>query len=123
MQRFRTLDTVLEAHRPTEAHHHLATLATPPQDAGGLDEVMLPHYLTRIDRTDLPAWTEVTVRNRDLFTRNGYRPQTLIRLPQGPTLLGMHRPAGSGRRWTSDSTHSGTRSGPPAASPLAATAR
>ncbi|MEO3771353.1 hypothetical protein [Micromonospora sp. B9E7] len=31
----------------------------------------------------------------DTVTRHGYRPQTPIRLPDGPTLLGMHRPAGS----------------------------
>ncbi|GAB3188993.1 hypothetical protein FHX75_111397 [Micromonospora palomenae] len=123
LQRFRTLDAVLEAHRPADAHHHLAVLATAPQDAAGLDEVMLTHYLTRIDRTDMPAWAEVTVRNQDLFTRHGYRPQTPIRLPDGPTLLGMHRPAGSSRRWPTNPTHAGTPPGPPAASPSAATAR
>ncbi|RQW93615.1 hypothetical protein [Micromonospora inaquosa] len=123
LQRFRTLDAVLEARRPAGAHHHLATLATPPQDAGGLDEVMLAHYLTRIDRTEMPAWAEVTVRDRTLFTRHGYRAQTPIRLPHGPTLLGMHRPAGGGRRWPTNPTESGTRPGPPAASPSAATAR
>ncbi|MGW0215009.1 hypothetical protein ACWDXH_11500 [Micromonospora chokoriensis] len=123
LQRFRTLETVLETHRPADAHHHLAALATAPQDAAGLDEVMLAHYLTRIDRTDMPAWAEVTVRDRDLFTRHGYRPQTPIRLPDGPTLLGMHRPAGSGRGWPTNPVHSAKRPVPPAASSPAVTTR
>ncbi|MFC0099225.1 hypothetical protein ACFFKH_17085 [Micromonospora marina] len=123
LPRFRDLDSLLEAHRPVEPHHHLTVLATPPDDATGLDEAMLNHYLTRIDRTGMPSWAHVTVRDRDLFIRHGYQLTAPIRLPDGPTLLGMHRPAGSGRRWPSNPIHAGTRPDPPAASPPAATTR
>ncbi|SCL26279.1 hypothetical protein GA0070616_3276 [Micromonospora nigra] len=113
LRRFLTLDSVLDTCRPADPHHHLAVLASPPDDQRGLDEAMLRHYLTRIDRTDLPAWAEVTVRNRDLFTRHGYRPQADIRLPDGPTLLGMHRPAAGSRRWPANPTPDRRQPSPP----------
>jgi hypothetical protein len=109
LDRFTTLDTFLETHRPATAHYHLAFLATAPSEHdAGLDATMLRHHLTRIDRTDLPAWAEVTIRNRDLFTHHGYLPQAEITLPHGPTLLGMHRPAGGTRPWPTNPTTSGT---------------
>jgi hypothetical protein len=113
LERFTTLDTVLETHRPSTGHYHLAFLATAPapHDAE-LDAMMLRHHLTHVDRINLPAWAEVTVRNRDLFTRHGYLPQAEIALPHGPTLLGMHRPAGSSRTWPTNSATSGTTGAP-----------
>lgn len=96
-QRFLTLDHILDACRPTKLHH-LTVLAIPPHTQHNLDETMLRHYLTRIDRTDLPAWAEIPVRHRALFTRHGYHPHTDIHLPDGPTLLGMHRPPTGNKR-------------------------
>jgi hypothetical protein len=113
LERFTILDTVLETHRPTTGHHHLAFLATEPSahDAE-IDAMMLRHHLTHVDRINLPAWAEVTIRNRDLFTRHGYLPQAEITLPHGPTLLGMHRPASGTRPWPTNPTTSGTADAP-----------
>lgn len=112
-QRFLTLDHILDTCRPTKLHH-LTVLAIPPNSQHNLDQTMLRHYLTRIDRTALPAWAEIPVRHRALFTRHGYHPHTDIHLPDGPTLLGMHRPPPATKRRPATPTPNRGQLSPPA---------
>ncbi|MFI9644631.1 GNAT family N-acetyltransferase [Micromonospora sp. NPDC051925] len=92
--RFNQLDTLLSEPRPTEPHYHLAFLAVHPDAQGaGLATAMLTHLRSRLDRIDLPSWTDTTTNAQNLYTRHGYTPRTAITLPDGPTLQPMRRNA------------------------------
>ncbi|SCG60442.1 GNAT family N-acetyltransferase [Micromonospora humi] len=91
-ERFETLDRLLTAGRPTEPHYHLAFLAVAPTaQRRGLGTAMLAHHRTRLDRIDLPSWTDTTTAAHTLYTRHGYTPRPAITLPNGPTLQPMRR--------------------------------
>lgn len=90
--RFDQLDTLLAEPRPTEPHYHLAFLAVHPDARGaGRATAMLTHHRSRLDRIDLPSWTDTTTDAHTLYTRHGYTPRPPIRLPDGPTLCPMRR--------------------------------
>ncbi|MGI5523189.1 N-acetyltransferase [Micromonospora sp. CA-259024] len=93
--RFDQLDTLLSASRPTEPHYHLAFLAVPPDaQRTGRATAMLTHHRSRLDRIDLPSWTDTTTDAHTLYTRHGYNPRPTINLPDGPTLQPMRRNPG-----------------------------
>lgn len=94
LDRFRLLDRVLEAHRPTDAHNHLAFLAVPPTTSRA--SALLARSLVRMDRLALPAYVEaVTAAEVDLFTRHGYIARDPFALPDGTAARPMwRRPAG-----------------------------
>ncbi|MGK5441640.1 GNAT family N-acetyltransferase [Micromonospora sp. URMC 105] len=90
--RFDQLDTLLSERRPTEPHYHLAFLAVHPDARGaGRATAMLTHHRSRLDRIDLPSWTDTTTDAHTLYTRHGYTPRPPIVLPDGPVLRPMRR--------------------------------
>ncbi|MFG1650646.1 GNAT family N-acetyltransferase [Micromonospora sp. NPDC049275] len=91
-QRFDILDQLLTNQRPTDPHHHLAILAVRPDtQRRGLGAAMLTHHEARLDRINLPAWTETLPDTQDLYLRHGYLPRPALTLPDGPTVTLMHR--------------------------------
>ncbi|WP_406080428.1 N-acetyltransferase [Micromonospora sp. NBC_00858] len=90
--RFDQLDTLLAEPRPNEPHYHLAFLAVHPDARGaGRATAMLTHHRSRLDRIDLPSWTDTTTDAHILYTLHGYTPRPPIRLPDGLTLCPMRR--------------------------------
>ncbi|RQX06683.1 GNAT family N-acetyltransferase, partial [Micromonospora inaquosa] len=90
--RFDQLDNLLSASRPSEPHHHLAFLAVHPDARGaGRGSVLLAHHRNRLDRIDLPSWTDTTTDAHTLYTRHGFSPRPPITLPDGPVLRPMRR--------------------------------
>jgi hypothetical protein len=94
LDRFRLLDRVLDAHRPTDAHNHLAFLAAPPTTSRA--SALLARSLVRMDRLALPAYVEAaTAAEADLYTRHGYVARDAFALPDGTTVHPLWRqPAG-----------------------------
>ncbi|WP_422738112.1 GNAT family N-acetyltransferase [Micromonospora sp. WMMD729] len=91
-ERFEILDGLLSARRSTEPHYHLAFLAVAPAaQRQGTGAPMLAHHRDRLDRVDLPSWTEATGDPQGIYTRYGYTPQQAIRLPDGPAVTPMRR--------------------------------
>ncbi|MFI6785496.1 GNAT family N-acetyltransferase [Micromonospora sp. NPDC050276] len=108
-QRFDILDQLLTQQRPTDPHHHLAILAVRPDaQRRGLGAAMLTHHEARLDRINLPAWTETLPTTQDLYLRHRYLPRPTLTLPDGPTVTVMDRPSRPAREpWplnASDST-------------------
>lgn len=90
--RFEQLDTMLAEPRPTEPHYHLAFLAVEPDaQRCGRATAMLTHHRSRLDRIDLPSWTDTTTDAQPLYTRHGYTSRPAIVLPDGPVLQPMRR--------------------------------
>lgn len=90
--RFDQLDTLLSEPRPTEPHYHLAFLAVHPDaQRTGRATAMLTHHRRRLDRIDLPSWTDTTTDTTTLYNRHGYTPRPAISLPDGPVLCPMRR--------------------------------
>ncbi|NJP30598.1 GNAT family N-acetyltransferase [Micromonospora thermarum] len=90
--RFDLLDTLLSEPRPSEPHYHLAFLAVHPDARGtGRATAILTHHRRRLDRIDLPSWTDTTTDAHTLYTRHGYTPRPPIPLPDGPALQPMRR--------------------------------
>ncbi|MFG3706134.1 hypothetical protein ACGF7U_15585 [Micromonospora sp. NPDC047670] len=97
LDRFRLLDRVLDAHRPTDAHNHLAFLAVPPATSRvARASALLARSLVRMDRLALPAYAEaVTAAEADLYTRHGYTVRDPFPLPDGTPVHPLWRqPAG-----------------------------
>ncbi|MEV0003446.1 GNAT family N-acetyltransferase [Micromonospora sp. NPDC050980] len=91
-QQFTLLDTLLTQARTTEAHYHLAVLAvTPAGKRRGLDTSMLAHHEARLDRTDLPSWTETLTGTPAMYQRHGYQPRPQVALPDGPVIATLRR--------------------------------
>ncbi|MFI6266676.1 N-acetyltransferase [Micromonospora sp. NPDC051006] len=99
--RFTLLDHVLSAQRPTEPHYHLAFLAvTPTAQHAGCGRALLAHHRSRVDRIDLPSWTDTTADVHDLYARYGYIARPPIALPDGPRIHPMRRnPPPSSNAW------------------------
>ncbi|WP_328654455.1 GNAT family N-acetyltransferase [Micromonospora sp. NBC_00330] len=92
VQRFAVLDQLLTNQRPFDPHHHLAILAVRPDaQRRGLGAAMLTHHEARLDRINLPAWTETLPTTQDLYLRHRYLPRPTLTLPDGPTVTLMHR--------------------------------
>jgi GNAT superfamily N-acetyltransferase len=93
---FRLFDTILDQHHPAgRAHHHLAILAVrPDQQCRGIGTALLAAHHARLDQHAMPAYLEASsTRTRDLYLRHGYqpRPDSPIRLPDGPVMWPMWR--------------------------------
>lgn len=83
----------IDARTPTDPHLYLSVVATLSVARGrGLGGAMLAH---RLADTRLPAYLEAsTERSRALYLRHGFEDTAdAIRLPDGPTLHPMLRPA------------------------------
>jgi GNAT superfamily N-acetyltransferase len=98
VDRFQELDTLFEAHHPTEPHWHGAFFAVDPNRWGqGLGTKLVSHTLARLDREGVPAYLEATNdANRRLYSRLGWHdmdPTELV-LGDGTTFYRMWRPAG-----------------------------
>ncbi|MFJ1537543.1 GNAT family N-acetyltransferase [Micromonospora chalcea] len=90
--RFDLLDGLLSAQRPTEPHYHLAFLAVHPDaQRAGRATAMLTHHRSRLDRVDLPSWTDTTPDTQNLYTQHGYTPRPPVPLPDGLVLTPMRR--------------------------------
>lgn len=93
--RFRTLDQLFEDNHPrTYPHHHLAYLATRPDQQGhGLGAALLRHHHRQLDHYGTPAFLQASSEQaRKLYERHGY--ECLgdpFYLPDGPPFWGMWR--------------------------------
>ncbi|MFE9691881.1 hypothetical protein [Micromonospora sp. NPDC005806] len=97
LDRFRCLDRVLKAHRPTDAHNHLAFLAVPPATCRVTRaSVLLARSLALMERLGLPSYAEATtLAEAALYTRHGYTARDPFALPDGTTVHPLwRRPAG-----------------------------
>lgn len=85
------LADVLDNHRPTVAHLHLAVLAT---DQPGVAKALLAHRHLRLDRTGVAGYALAgTQEHLGVLMDAGYQPAEAIRLPAGPALWPTWRPA------------------------------
>ncbi|MEU7925148.1 GNAT family N-acetyltransferase [Micromonospora sp. NPDC049107] len=97
-QRFAVLDQLLTNQRPFDPHHHLAILAVRPDaQRRGLGAAILTHHEARLDRINLPAWTETLPDTQDMYLRHKYLPRATLTLPDGPTVTLMYRPPRTAR--------------------------
>jgi GNAT superfamily N-acetyltransferase len=74
--RFRTLDQLFEDNHPhTYPHHHLAYLATrPDQQRHGLGSALLRLHHSRLDHSVIPAFLQASSEQaRKLYERHGYK--------------------------------------------------
>lgn len=91
-RQFELLDQLLTQVRPTEPHYHLAVLAIPPAaQRHGIGAAMLTHHESRLDRIDMPAWTETAPNSQDVYRRYGYLPRPALTLPDGPVIAPLRR--------------------------------
>ncbi|MET8323352.1 GNAT family N-acetyltransferase [Micromonospora sp. NPDC005189] len=91
-RQFELLDQLLTQVRPTEPHYHLAVLAVPPAARRcGIGAAMLTHHESRLDRIDMPSWTETIHSSQDVYRRHGYLPRPALTLPDGPVIAPMRR--------------------------------
>lgn len=93
--RFRALEQILDAHRPRQPHHHLATLSVQPRwQSTGRGSALLEAHHARLDHIGVPAYITVTNPSVcDWYAHHGYLPRQPIHLPAGPTVYPMWRPA------------------------------
>ncbi|MEV0808687.1 hypothetical protein [Micromonospora sp. NPDC050200] len=92
--RFLLLDRALAAHRPTQAHHHLAILAVPrgPDRAARADAVLAGSQRW-MDTLGLPTYAETfTEAHRGLHARHGYVERDSFPLLNGMLVHPMWRP-------------------------------
>jgi len=85
----------LEKRHPREPHWYLQAIGTdPPFQGKGYGGVLLRHRLAIIDAAGLPAYLEASKEsNVPLYTNFGFAVTGEIRMPGGPTLYPMWRPA------------------------------
>ncbi|WP_157249925.1 GNAT family N-acetyltransferase [Nonomuraea typhae] len=85
------LDETFGAHRPAEPHWYLAQIGTHPRGAG-VGGTLLRSGLART--AGLPVYLEASAAgNVPIYERFGFRVTSEIRLPDGPSVWGMLRPA------------------------------
>jgi GNAT superfamily N-acetyltransferase len=86
---------LFEANRPTEPHWYLSLLATHPVHRGqGLGMRMVADLLGAIDAAHQPVYLESTNPANDArYESVGFTPHGSFRLPEGPTVTTMWRPA------------------------------
>lgn len=85
----------IERDHPDEPHWYLAVLGVRPELAGrGLGGALLAAGLGRVDAERMPAYLESSnARNVPLYERHGFEVTADHRLPDGPVLTYMWRPA------------------------------
>ncbi|PWR12257.1 hypothetical protein DKT69_24500 [Micromonospora sicca] len=96
LDRFRALDRVLKAHRPADAHNHLAFLAVPSATwRHARATALLARSLVRMDRL-VPSYVEATtLAEAALYVRHGFTACDPFVLPDGTTVHALwRRPAG-----------------------------
>lgn len=97
LPRFQELDTLFEAHHPSEPHWHLAFLAVEPERWGhGVGSALMEHTHARLDEQGVAAYLEATnPDNQRVYHRHGYTDMepSLIHLGDGTAFYRMWRPA------------------------------
>ncbi len=86
---------LVEASHPQELHWYLAVLGTEPARQGqGIGSCLMAPILERCDREGLPAYLESSKEsNIAFYGRHGFEVTGEIRLPGGPPVWPMWRPA------------------------------
>jgi len=86
----------VESRHPREPHLYLAALGVRPERQGqGLGTALLQPGVSEADRLGLPAYLESSnIRNVPLYERHGFEVTEEVRLPGGPPVWLMWRPAG-----------------------------
>lgn len=86
---------LVEASHPEELHWYLAVLGTEPARQGqGIGSCLMAPILERCDREGLPAYLESSKEsNIAFYGRHGFGVTGEIRLPGGPLVWPMWRPA------------------------------
>ncbi|MGK5440551.1 hypothetical protein ACSNN7_01785 [Micromonospora sp. URMC 105] len=94
-ERFLLLEQALAAHRPTQAHQHLAILAVPPgPDRAARADAVLAGSQRWMDTVGLPTYAETfTDAQRVLHGRHGYVERDSFPLLNGMLVHPMWRPA------------------------------
>jgi len=96
---FRALQSMdrLEKRHPRAPHWYLQAIGTdPPFQGKGYGGVLLRHRLAIVDATGLPAYLEASKEsNVPLYVNFGFAVTGEIKMPGGPTLYPMWRPAHS----------------------------
>ncbi|MEO3777220.1 hypothetical protein ABGB16_10295 [Micromonospora sp. B11E3] len=95
MGRFVLLDRTLAAHRPVEAHNHLAFLAVPPGPGDAVRaEAILATSQRWMDNLSLPTYAESCGGlHGDLYRRHGYADRERFHRPDGVTVHALWRPS------------------------------
>jgi ribosomal protein S18 acetylase RimI-like enzyme len=97
IERFHELDKLLETHRPSEPHWHLAFLAVEPGQWGqGRGSALMRHTHARLDQQGTAAYLEASnPDSQRLYRRHGYTDldPTAIHLSDGTPFYRMWRPA------------------------------
>lgn len=95
LDRFRTLDDLLDAHHPrASGHEHLAALAVRPGRQGqGVGSALLNRRHAHHDRHGVAGYVEArSTGSRDLYLRHGYVPfGARVDLPDGPPIWPLWR--------------------------------
>lgn len=94
---FRALQAMdrLEKRHPRAPHWYLQAIGTdPPHQGKGFGGILLRHRLSVVDAAGLPAYLEASREsNVPLYENFGFAVTGEIRMPDGPTLYPMWRPA------------------------------
>jgi len=85
----------LEKRHPLESHWYLQAIGTdPPFQGKGYGGILLRHRLATVDDAGLPAYLEASKEsNVPLYANFGFAVTGEIKMPGGPTLYPMWRPA------------------------------
>ena len=85
----------VERHHPREQHYYLVAIGTDPVHQGrGVGAALLAPVLTRCDAERMPAYLESSnERNVPFYQRSGFRVMREVRVPDGPKITLMRRPA------------------------------
>lgn len=93
--RFLELDTVMDAHHPTEPHHYIALVGTRPGQQGkGIATALLKQACARLDQSATAAYLEaVSEQTVRLYERCGFQryADAFAIAPGGPHLHPMWR--------------------------------
>jgi GNAT superfamily N-acetyltransferase len=86
---------LVEAHHPHELHWYLAVLGTEPARQGqGIGSYLMGPILEHCDEEGMPAYLESSKEsNIAFYRRHGFEVTREIRLPGGPPIWPMWRPA------------------------------
>jgi GNAT superfamily N-acetyltransferase len=85
----------IEQQHPKKPHHYLQVIGTDPQHQGkGFGGLVMRRQLAIADRTGMPAYLESSKEtNIPVYRSFGFQVTGEIKLPDGPTLYPMWRPA------------------------------
>jgi GNAT superfamily N-acetyltransferase len=99
LDRFQTLDELLEQHRPPQPHHHLALLAvTPSRQGRGRGGALLDHHHRLLDDEGVAAHLEASSpTSRRFYLERGYHGEPPFHPPGGPPFWPMWRQPATSR--------------------------